>query len=116
MCSRSDARCLPDAPGLYAPLLRCLSASSIVTALKLLLLEQSIIVHSRIPSLLTPICEALLSLLFPLTWQAPYVPQCPLSLLGIVDCPTAFLVGMKTELIPSSIPPHVFVIDLDRDR
>jgi len=111
-----DPRSLPPVSAGYVQLLKCLSPANVVKAVELLLLEQRVVVHCRHAPLLLPVTEALLALLFPLTWQAPFLPCCPASLLDILDCPTAFLIGLHTALLPIQLPAEVFLVDLDRDR
>lgn len=112
----SDAQALPPFADGHVILLRCLTPTHIVECMKLLLLEQRVIVHSQHAPLLLPATQALLSLLFPLTWAGAYIPVVDRVLMDIVDCPCAFLVGIPTPLLPMRLPPDVFVVDLDRDR
>ncbi|EKU20485.1 denn domain-containing protein 4b, partial [Nannochloropsis gaditana CCMP526] len=51
--------------------------------------------HFRHHALLTPIAEALLSLLFPLVWQGAYIPVMPLAMVDILEAPVPFFVGLS---------------------
>ena len=70
---------------------------------------------------LTPVCEALLSLLFPLRWTGVYVPTLPPSLLMMTQTPVPFLIGMDSSLVcklprfcnPGEQPVPITVADLD---
>lgn len=64
----------------------------------LALLEQKILVHSLRPWLLTAVCESACALMFPFHWQCPYIPQCPLSLAGVLHAPLPFIAGVDSRL------------------
>ena len=66
-------------------------------------------------SLLTPVAEALISLLFPLTWQGVYVPVLPSTMMGVLEAPVPFLVGLLVGSNSCPQPPGVVVCDLDQD-
>lgn len=65
----------------YHLLFRCLSLDHIVYLVNCLLLEQRVLLHSNDQETLTPVCEALKSLMFPFTWEHVYIPFLPLSLI-----------------------------------
>lgn len=119
VCTRNDVRSLPY-PGCasFITLVQCLSGPSIATALKLMLLEHKVVLHCTTIAILAPVADALRSLMFPLSWQYAYLPSCPASVRGFLECPTAFLIGLSTSLLPaySALAEDVFLIDLDRDR
>ena len=72
-----------------------LSKDRIAMIYKLLLLENRVIFISNQHSVLTPVCELFVSLLFPLRWQHLFLPivnktQC----LGLRDYKQPFLIGL----------------------
>lgn len=97
----------------YRPLFRTLSISNILALWGTLLQEGRVVLRSENLSLLTPIAEALMSLLFPLTWQGLYVPVLPTSMVDVLDAPVPFLVGFVGNSCPQ--PEGVIVCDLDQD-
>lgn len=65
----------------------------------LALLEQKILVHSLRPWLLTAVAESVCALMFPFHWQCPYIPQCPLSLAGVLHAPLPFIAGVDSRRV-----------------
>ena len=103
----------------FTVLFHCFSSTSLIIIWKLLLLEQKIVIHSSIDALLTPICEALLTLLFPLKWQGVYIPLCPAHMCHLLECPTPFLLGLSTRQLPRRLKllsDDIYIIDADHDR
>ena len=97
----------------YRPLLRCLSVSNILTLWGILLQEGRVVLRTVNMALLTPIAEALISLLFPLTWHGTFIPVLPSSMVDVFDAPVPFLVGVVGTSCPQ--PNGVVVCDLDQD-
>ena len=51
---------------------------------------------------------------FPLRWQCPYIPLCPLCLAGMLNAPMPFIVGMHSSYFDLNDPPSdVVCVDLD---
>eukprot|EP00980_Cylindrotheca_fusiformis_P019932 scaffold7017_cov134-Cylindrotheca_fusiformis.AAC.27 len=96
----------------YEPLFRTLSVTNILVLWGVLLDEGRVVFRSKHLSLLTPIVEALLSLLFPFTWQGMYIPLLPSDMMDVLDAPVPFLVGVNGKC-PQ--PVGVVVCDLDED-
>ena len=99
-----------------------------------LLREKKIVLCSNSYGALTPSAEALLSLLYPFRWQGAYIPLLPPAMIGVVDAPVPFFVGVHRSyleqigLIPSlckttksrrprrrRAPCGVIFVDLDED-
>ena len=65
----------------------------------------------------SPSAEALLSLLYPFRWQGAYIPLLPPAMIGVVDAPVPFFVGLHRSyleqigLIPS-LQKRVFRISV----
>jgi hypothetical protein len=78
----------------FDSLFRCLSVENILTAMALLLLEKKVVLFSSHSSLPNEVVELLKSLIFPFTWQCPCLPRLADDLLGVLDCPTAFIIGI----------------------
>ena len=72
---------LPFVEVSYRPLFACLSISNIMVTMACLLQESRVVLCSSKYSLLTPVSQALLSLLFPFIWQGCYVPVMPYTML-----------------------------------
>ncbi|KAF1740624.1 LOW QUALITY PROTEIN: hypothetical protein MXB_5242 [Myxobolus squamalis] len=64
-------------------------------------------------------------LIFPFSWQCPYIPLCPLQLSCIINAPLPFICdfaiydheGVSTQYFDTQIPPDdVVCIDLENKR
>lgn len=103
----------------YQPLFTTLSISNVLIIFGCLLQEIRIAVVSKHYSLLVPVCESLLSFLFPFHWQGMYLPVMPYSMLDILDAPVPYLVGLHSRYlkdVPSNKRPNgVVFVDLDND-
>jgi len=103
----------------YKPIFACLSVGNIMALVGSLMSEGRVAICSRHYALLTPVCEALLSFLFPLQWQGMYIPIMPYAMLDILDAPVPFLVGLHARYLieakPHMRPQGVIFVDLDRD-
>eukprot|EP00117_Sycon_ciliatum_P047411 scpid14244/ scgid0969/ C-myc promoter-binding protein; DENN domain-containing protein 4A len=107
---------LPMSGATHAVLLHALSPENLITLLCLTLLEHKIILHSVKPSLLTAFGEALCSILFPVSWQCPYIPLCPLSLASFIHAPIPFMIGIDSRFFDLyDTPDDVCCINLDNN-
>jgi hypothetical protein len=71
----------------------------VLEAYHALLLERPVVVHSRNTSLLTAVCETLLSLLYPFEWAYSYVNVLPAELEDYLDAPVTFFLGVSTDVL-----------------
>uniref|UniRef100_A0A452SH75 DENN domain containing 4B n=1 Tax=Ursus americanus TaxID=9643 RepID=A0A452SH75_URSAM len=105
---------LPLSGASYLQLLQSLGPELAVTLLLAVLTEHKVLVHSLRPDLLTSVCEALVSMIFPLHWQCPYIPLCPLVLADVLSAPVPFIVGIHSSYFDLHDPPaDVICVDLD---
>ncbi|XP_068108536.1 DENN domain-containing protein 4B [Hyperolius riggenbachi] len=105
---------LPLSGASYVTLLQNLGPENAVTLLLAVLTEQKVLVHSQRPDVMTSVCEALVSIIFPLRWQCPYIPLCPLSLSDVLCAPVPFIVGIHSSYFDLHDPPQdVLCVDLD---
>lgn len=81
-------------PSCFAELAQAMETRDIVTVLEALLQEQRVCLLSSDVTQLTPVCEALRNLMFPLKWQHAYIPLLPKELLGYLEAPIPFMVGL----------------------
>ena len=55
-----------------------------------------------------------LQMIFPLHWQCPYIPLCPLVLADVLSAPVPFIVGIHSSYFDLHDPPaDVICVDLD---
>ena len=53
-------------------------------------------------------------MIFPLHWQCPYIPLCPLALADVLNAPVPFIVGIHSSSFDLHDPPaDVICVDLD---
>lgn len=105
---------LPQSGASFITLLKNLGPENCMTILLHVLLEQKILIHSLRPAVLTGVAEAVTTLIFPLHWQCPYIPLCPLGLSGVLSAPCPFIVGIDSRYFDLYDPPaDVVCVDLD---
>ncbi|XP_008294573.1 DENN domain-containing protein 4C isoform X2 [Stegastes partitus] len=105
---------LPLSGADYGTLLMNLGSENCATLLHFVLLESKILLHSLRPAVLTGVAEAVVAMIFPLQWQCPYIPLCPLSLAGVLNAPLPFIVGVDSRYFDLyDPPPDVVCVDLD---
>ena len=70
--------------------------------------------HSLKPDLVTAVCEAIRQIIFPLTWEGPYIPLCPVSMSGYLSSPIPFIIGLDSRFFDYyDQPEDVNAVDLD---
>ena len=122
---RSYRLCLPaselDFPHLefdLYELFQVLDVETVLTALRCLLSEMRVILHSGSRALLHSVSESLIALCFPFTWSHVFVPLLPRPLLAIVEAPVSFMIGIQSAAPPdlehiTDLTPFA-LIDIDR--
>lgn len=102
---------IPDTPGIKLPLplpdigkqwgvsklLLTIGPDSLLLAVKLLLLERSMLILGKNLQEITACACGLLSLLKPMEWASAFMPVLPLSLLGFVNSPVPFVAGVAVD-------------------
>ncbi|XP_040513266.1 DENN domain-containing protein 4B-like, partial [Gallus gallus] len=105
---------LPLSGASFVTLLQTVGAEHALTLLLAVLTEQKLLIHSLRPDVLTSVGEALVSMIFPLRWQCPYIPLCPLALCDVLSAPVPFVVGLHSSYFDLHEPPRdVIFVDLD---
>ena len=103
-------------PSSLCTLLLHLSPSHIALLMNVLLCETSVLMVSSSLSIVSPCCEALSALLWPLRWPYIFIPLLPAALSDFFQAPQPFLIGVERDteqLLPSDI--SVCVVDLDHN-
>ncbi|XP_061088758.1 DENN domain-containing protein 4B-like isoform X2 [Conger conger] len=105
---------LPLSGASFVKLLQNLGAENACTLLLAVLTENKLLLHSLRPDVLTSVSEALVAMAFPLRWQCPYIPLCPLRLADVLCAPMPFIVGVHSSYFDLYDPPQdVVCVDLD---
>ena len=78
----------------FATLIRCLKVSNLLIALKLLLMERSILLTGTSEEEVSASACAILELLKPYKWASAFMPLLPVTLLDIVESPVPFIGGI----------------------
>ena len=99
-------------------LLHALTPAEITKLFAAACVEHKIILVSHFTSQLTPAAEALLSLLWPLSWLNVYIPVLPLSLIDVLGSPVPYLLGCHTDTFEAAavagvLPDDAVVVRLD---
>ena len=117
--SRPPKNKLPLTDFSYRPLFGTLSVSNILTVFGCLLVETRVAFCSKHYSMLGPVAEGFVALLFPFVWQGAYIPIMPSSMTDILDAPVPFIVGIHSRYLdqvnPADRPRGVVFVDLDND-
>ncbi|XP_046861364.1 C-myc promoter-binding protein-like isoform X2 [Xenia sp. Carnegie-2017] len=90
---------LPINGASFSALLRWLGPENSIKLFYYVLTEHKLLIHSLRAALLTSVAEALVSVIFPFSWQCPYIPLCPVALSDVLNAP-----------VP---PDEVICVDLD---
>ncbi|KAL7552165.1 hypothetical protein ACHAWF_015388 [Thalassiosira exigua] len=109
---------LPPLPhgGAVSSACRLLGAEGLTLLLAAALTECRVLVHSVNVANVAMVAEVVTALLFPFTWQLPYIPVLPQGMLEVLEAPLPFFVGVPTrslEMVDSTILAEVVVVDLD---
>ena len=104
----------------FSILSRHLGAENTVIVLQCLLHESRVVFCCSDLYALTPVCEALRKLLFPLEWQGIYIPILPDALRDFCSAPVPFIVGLHSSCLSawdaqSFVSQGVVVVNLDKD-
>ena len=66
---------------------------------------------------LTPCIEAIAGLIFPLKWQCPFIPLCPIEMATCIESPMPVLMGISTTYFDEKEnepdPETVYIVSLD---
>jgi DENN domain-containing protein 5 len=114
--SRPPSNQLPMIDFSFRPLFGCLSVDNILLVYSFLMNEHKVCFASDNISLLTPVQEALLALLFPLVWQGAYIPVLPSHMMDILEAPVPLIVGIDKKDFPNfgkEFPEGCATVDLD---
>lgn len=114
--SRPPSNQLPMIDFSFRPLFGSLSVDNILLVFSFLMNEHKVCFASGNISLLTPVQETFLALLFPLVWQGAYIPILPSHMLDILEAPVPLIVGIdKREFhnFGNILPEGCVTVDLD---
>ncbi|KAG7385512.1 ARS-binding factor 1 [Phytophthora pseudosyringae] len=116
--SRPPKNELPLVDFPFRPLFQVLDLNNVLLVFSCVALELKVVLCSKHIGLLTPVAEALLALLLPLSWQGAYIPVLPTSLLDVIEAPVPFLVGTHSDCLKqvAGRTTNVVFVDLDHNR
>lgn len=81
----------------FISIFRTLSIPNILRVFTVLLREGRVLLLSSCGAVLAEVAEIFRALLFPLEWQCCYVPRLPEALLGALEAPGGYLIGLLTS-------------------
>lgn len=97
-CRRPVARSLPPmADCAFEWLFSCLDVDVVLSLLGYLLVGRSVLLITKTTALLTPIAEALCSLLFPFRLTQLYIPWLPAEIIHMLRAPVGYFVGTHAD-------------------
>ena len=99
-------------------LFQVLDVECVLMVMRCVLTEMKVIFYSTSRSLLHSVSECIIALCFPFTWSHVYVPLLPKSLLGIIEAPVSFILGLHSSTPPdldhiTDLSPFA-IVDIDR--
>ena len=89
-------RPLPPSGASFGLLLLNLGTERILSLFYHVLTHQKMLIHTLNMKDLTPCLEALSSMIFPLKWQCPFIPLCPIEMATCIESPMPILMGIST--------------------
>ena len=109
---------LPPLPhgGAVAMTCRLLGAEGLTLLLAASLTECRVLIHSTNVANVAMVAEVITALLFPFTWQLPYIPVLAQQMLEVLDAPLPYFVGLPTaslQTVDKSSLSEIVVVDLD---
>lgn len=109
---------LPPLPhgGAVAATCRLLGAEGLTLLLSAALTECKVLIHSTNIANVAMVAEVISALIFPFTWQLPFIPVLPKDMLEFLEAPLSFFVGLPTmnvQYCDKNILSEIVVVDLD---
>ena len=89
-------RPLPPSGASFGLLLLNLGTERTLSLFYHVLTHQKMLIHTLNMKDLTPCLEALSSMIFPLKWQCPFIPLCPIEMATCIESPMPILMGIST--------------------
>jgi hypothetical protein len=114
----SPLRGLPPLPHGSAVAMTCriLGAEGVTLLLAATLTENRVLIHSTNMAHVAMVAEVITALIFPFTWQLPYIPVLPKDMLEILEAPLPFFLGVPTaslQHVDKTLLSEIVVVDLD---
>ncbi len=112
----------PSSAHNFIPIIRAMSPRHVCTIVTALLSEQKVILVSKSKAYLPIACDALLGLLYPLSWKHVYLPLVPNRMVSTLpQCPVPFFIGILANHLECdessvNIPDDVIVLNLVTGR
>ena len=109
---------LPPLPHGNAVAMTCriLGAEGMTLLLAATLTENRVLIHSTNMAHVAMVAEVITALIFPFTWQLPYIPVLPKDMLEILEAPLPFFLGVPTvslQQVDKTLLSDIVVVDLD---
>ena len=95
---------------------RILGAEGVTLLLAAALTEHRVLIHSTNMAHVAMVAEVITALIFPFTWQLPYIPVLPKDMLEILEAPLPFFLGVPTvslQHVDKTLLSEIVVLDLD---
>ena len=101
----------------FHTVLEAVDIDNIIKIVSAILCERQILMHSSQLSLLAETAEVLKALIYPFNWEIIYIPVLPEALVGVLEAPMSYFVGLPTEAFErlADIPEAAVVVDVDNN-
>ncbi|XP_052799651.1 DENN domain-containing protein 2B-like isoform X2 [Mya arenaria] len=99
-------------------LLHLLGSDKLLKVFSTILLERSVLFSAKHLSTLSSTIHAIVSLLYPFSWQHTFIPVLPAAMVDVVCSPTPYVMGITAPLVSHvltlPLDENVLVIDIDK--
>ncbi|XP_045177331.2 uncharacterized protein LOC123537576 isoform X4 [Mercenaria mercenaria] len=99
-------------------LLTSLGSDKLLKVFSTILLERSVLFCAKHLSTLSSTIHAIVSLLYPFSWQHTFIPVLPSDMIDVVCSPTPYIIGITVSLLPKTtdlpIDENVLIVDIDK--
>ncbi|XP_060565637.1 uncharacterized protein LOC132724716 isoform X2 [Ruditapes philippinarum] len=99
-------------------LLTSLGPDKLLKVFSTILLERSVLFCAKHLSKLSSTIHAIVSLLYPFSWQHTFIPVLPSDMIDVVCSPTPYIIGITASLLPKltdlPIDENVLIVDIDK--
>ncbi|XP_052220267.1 DENN domain-containing protein 2A-like isoform X2 [Dreissena polymorpha] len=99
-------------------LLTHLGVDKLLKVFASILLERSVLFCAKHLSALSSTIHAIVSLLYPFSWQHTFIPLLPSDMIEVICSPTPFIIGITSSLINKAqelpLEENVLIFDIDK--
>ncbi|KAL4225265.1 suppression of tumorigenicity 5 [Mactra antiquata] len=99
-------------------LLSGLGSDKLLKVFASILMERSVLFCAKNLSTLSSTIHAIISLLYPFSWQHTFIPVLPADMIDVVCSPAPYIIGITATLVQKALnlplEEHVLIVDIDK--